>query len=338
LSHSEHARLNYDGFCEARSQLPPKMEHYFAPSSFARFRRDENASISLLAFYQYIICRDALLRKRITLAWYDFSGAGFLREADLENFLQDEITNSPVLSTLEASFQTFYVCTAVRKLFFFLDPLRRHKIRIKELIKSPILDDLLVLRQRLSDDDPNLVNNWFAPASAKRVYGLYLQLDSNGNGMLSPHELLQYEGGYLTEVFVQRVFEECQTYDGEMDFKSFLDFVLAMEHRSTQPALHYLWRVLDLRKKGSIGVFEIHYFFRHIREALIATHHPAAEIADVTDEIFDMVKPANPEEITLDDLFRSGVGETVVSILIDMQAFYHYDNRESLMHHSEEHT
>jgi len=26
-----------------------------------------------------------------------------------------------------------------------------------------------------------------------------------------------------------------QTYDGEMDFKSFLDFVLAMEHRSTQP-------------------------------------------------------------------------------------------------------
>jgi len=92
-----------------------------------------------------------------------------------------------------------------------------------------------------------------------------------------------------------------QTYDGEMDFKSFLDFVLAMQHRSTQPvwgrapqlrsatlcsvqfsswnfrtvlrlaafaphelttrysplwpqALHYFWRVLDLRKRGSIGV------------------------------------------------------------------------------------
>ena len=93
---------------------------------------------------QYIICRDALLRKRITLAWYDFGGAGFLREADLENFLQDEITNSPILESLEASFQTFYVCTAARKFFFFLDPQRRHKIRIKELVKSPILDDLLV--------------------------------------------------------------------------------------------------------------------------------------------------------------------------------------------------
>jgi len=50
------------------------------------------------------------------------------------------------------------------------------------------------------------------------------------------------------------------------------------------------------------------------------------------------VKPVRPDQITLDDLFRSGVGETVVSILTDMQAFYHYDNRESLMQHTEEHT
>jgi hypothetical protein len=28
------------------------------------------------------------------------------------------------------------------------------------------------------------------------------------------------------------------------------------------------------------------------------------------------VKPANPEEITLEDLFRSGVAETVVSLAI----------------------
>lgn len=73
--------------------------------------------------------------------------------------------------------------------------------------------------------------------SAKRVYGWYLQLDTDGNGMLSQQELLGYEGAYLTEVVVQRVFEECQTYDGEMDFKSFLDFVLAIENRGTRSAM-----------------------------------------------------------------------------------------------------
>jgi hypothetical protein len=75
----------------------------------------------------------------------------------------------------------------------------------------------------------------------------------------------------LTEALVQRVFEECQTYEGEMDFKSFLDFVLAIQNRSSRPAQLYLFRILDLNKQGHIGQFEIHYFFRHIRDLLI--HH-----------------------------------------------------------------
>jgi hypothetical protein len=49
--------------------------------------------------------------------------------------------------------------------------------------------------------------------------------------MLSQQELLQYDGAMLTEAVVKRVFEECQTYEGEMDFKSFLDFVLAIQNR-----------------------------------------------------------------------------------------------------------
>lgn len=44
-----------------------------------------------------------------------------------------------------------------------------------------------------------------------------------------------------------------------------------------------------------------------------------------------MLRPANPEFITFDDVVASNVGETVLSILFDMQAFYQYDNRESLM-------
>ncbi len=45
----------------------------------------------------------------------------------------------------------------------------------------------------------------------------------------------------LHQVFVQRVFEESQTYDGEMDFKAFLDFVLAMENRNTRAGMQVRW-------------------------------------------------------------------------------------------------
>lgn len=325
------ARINYDGFCQVRDQLPEKMSQYMQPSVFLHFPRDVEGAVSILPIYQFMLYRDGLLRKRITLGWYDFTGAGFLRESDLDNFVQDEIANSPILSQLEKSFETFYVCTAVRMFLFFLDPGRRGKVRIKDMIRAAILDELLALRQSALLSEEELAGNWFSPASAKKVYGLYLHLDVDGNGMLSPQELLQYDGAMLTEALVQRVFEECQTYEGEMDFKSFLDFVLAIQNRSTRPAQLYLFRLLDLNKQGYIGRFEIHYFFRFVRDLLLEHGHQPPEIEDVCDEIFDMVKPKDPNKITFEDLASSGVGETVMSLLVDMEAFYQYDNRESLI-------
>ena len=51
---------------------------------------------------------------------------------------------------------------------------------------------------------------------------------------------------------------------------------------------------------------------------------------DVKDEIFDMIKPVHPYEITYQDLLRSGQGETVVNILSDLNGFWSYENREML--------
>jgi serine/threonine-protein phosphatase 2A regulatory subunit B'' len=41
---------------------------------------------------------------------------------------------------------------------------------------------------------------------------------------------MKYSWG-LTSIFIDRVFEEFQTFEGEMDYKTFLDFVLAMENK-----------------------------------------------------------------------------------------------------------
>ncbi len=42
-----------------------------------------------------------------------------------------------------------------------------------------------------------------------------------------------------------------------------------------------------------------------------------------------MAKPKLPYCITLEDLLNCGVGEVIVSMLIDAKAFYDYDQRES---------
>ena len=83
-------------------------------------------------------------------------------------------------------------------------------------------------------------------------------------------ELGRYGTGTLTQVTIQRLFQECLTYDGEMDYTTYLDFVLAMENKSEPQSLQYLFRVLDTRHKGFLSVFSLNYFFRAIQEEMKA--------------------------------------------------------------------
>mmetsp|Transcript_42560 Transcript_42560/g.100151 ORF Transcript_42560/g.100151 Transcript_42560/m.100151 type:complete len:313 (+) Transcript_42560:319-1257(+) len=273
---------------------------------------------------------DGLRHKRLSLSYYDSAGFGFLREPDLEAFIADQMTVFPCLQVLEESFTPFYQCTAVRKLFFFLDPQRKGKIKIKDLATCTMLDDFFALRHA-NLPEAELASNWFSSHNALRVYSMYLRLDMDRNGLLSREELQHFGGRGLTSVFVERVFQQCHTYDDEIDYKTFLDFVLAMENKQTPQSLRFFWRFLDVQNKGFLSIFDINYFFREVAMQLERSGHPVVEVVDVKDEIFDMVKPADPLKITLEDLEKSNVGGTVISMLIDMQAFYEYDNRESFL-------
>lgn len=76
----------------------------------------------------------------------------------------------------------------MRKFFFFLDPLRTGRVKIADILACSFLDDLLELRDEdLSESQQE--SNWFSAPSAMRVYGTYLHLDQDHNGMLSKQEL-----------------------------------------------------------------------------------------------------------------------------------------------------
>jgi len=158
--------------------------------------------------------------------------------------------------------------------------------------------------------------------------------------MLSAHELSRYRGGGLTQAFVSRIFQECQTYrnretgQSEIDYKSYLDFVLATTYKGTSEALSYFMRLLDVQRTGGLTAFDVCYFFRAVVEKFDEVGEEAnCTVEDVKDEIFDMVKPADRTLITLRDLEACKVGDTVVGMLTDMFAFWQYDRREQLMDH-----
>mmetsp|Transcript_8549 Transcript_8549/g.22061 ORF Transcript_8549/g.22061 Transcript_8549/m.22061 type:complete len:185 (-) Transcript_8549:146-700(-) len=172
--------------------------------------------------------------------------------------------------------------------------------------------------------------------SALKVYGAYLELDVDQNGMLSKNELSRFGSGMLTDVFIDRVFDEIQTYrdaetgEREMDYKAFLDFVLAMENKSTKQAIQHFWKLIDINHNDRLDGFVITYFFRAIVRLLQSKKFDiTVNVDDVKDEIFDMAEPRVPGVITMEDLIRCRQGGTVLSMLIDAAAFWRYDNRES---------
>lgn len=75
----------------------------------------------------------------------------------------------------------------------------------------------------------------------------------------------------------------------------------------------------------------INFFFRAVVQLLQKRKFDVPSVDDVTDEIFDMVKPESAGVITLADLLSCRQGGTVISMLIDAAAFWRYDNRESLL-------
>lgn len=236
----------------------------------------------------------------------------------------------PQLAVLDESLTPFYVCVAVRKFFFFLDPYKSGKIRITDILESTFLDAILELRED-SLPERSIELNWFSSLNALRLYDFYVSIDRDSNGMLSKSELAKFGEckDRFTRSFIDRVFEETITYDGEIDFKGFVDFYLAITNKSQPQSLYYFFKLLDVEKKGYLDIFTIYTFFKDIINLLHSNGQEEISFQDIYNEILDMVKPVNISKgISYADIVNCGQGDIVVTLLTDFNGFKDYENRE----------
>lgn len=54
----------------------------------------------------------------------------------------------------------------------------------------------------------------------------------------------------------------CLSCSALQDYKTYLDFVLALENRKEPAALQYIFKLLDMENQGYLNVFSLNYFFR----------------------------------------------------------------------------
>ncbi|GJN36047.1 hypothetical protein PR202_gb24872 [Eleusine coracana subsp. coracana] len=342
-------KMNYEDFCHIATvcteQIGQKCKRFFSPSNFMKFEKDDSGRIAILPFYLYVMRTVSLTQARIDMSELDEDSDGFLQPHEMEAYIRGLIPNLAQLRDMPSAFVQMYCRIAARKFFFFCDPHRRGKACIKKVLLSNCLQELMELHQESEEEvtDTEQAENWFSLTSAQRICDMFLALDKDTNGTLSKHELKEYADGTLTEIFIERVFDEhvrrSKVGGGnsrEMDFESFLDFVLALENKDTPEGLTYLFRCLDLNGRGFLTTADIHTLFRDVHQKWIEGGNYELCIEDVRDEIWDMVKPADPLRIMLSDLLSCKQGGTIASMLIDVRGFWAHDNRENLLQEEEE--
>jgi serine/threonine-protein phosphatase 2A regulatory subunit B'' len=269
-------------------------------------------------------------RARLDLSYYDAEGNGQINEEGLNNWIFNLIQTFFNFDKLEEHHIAIYVCTAVRKILFMLETRKKGVVLIKDIVVSPMIHQISELRTaNLSEE--TLRSNWFSFESVMDVYGTFLKLDTNEDGLLSISEIRYWNGG-LTIAFVERLFQVIHTTEsGMMDFTSFVEFVLAMSHTNIKQGISYCFKALDLNQVGYISSLDIIYFFKNVLDSIPVEMRTDVNVLDIIDEIFDMTKPKDALKITIDDLVASKCGKQVLGILISAKGFINYENRESLV-------
>ena len=363
------------GGASSERPLSAQLLRQLSPCSFLRFGRDAHGRVLASALRERVYDGAFVAKLRAWLHCYDRDGRGSLSEADLERYVGETM---PALQNIDAKFCPFYVCTAVRRVVFFVEQKRAgpgaSRVSIAKLCRSRVCNELIEVGRagqlrpppgRAAPAPrgaaPGVASSTTAAAASRTAPVLgeaarstptparcrsgprrgqehqlvrraqrqahlleYLNLDTDHNGMLSRRELRAYRGGTLTATFVDRA-EEAITYRCEdharasaepgelaMDYKTWLDFVLAMENKKTPEAFRYFWRLLDVQKCGFLQLWTINYFYRDIAARLRELGHDAPAIDDVNSEIFDMVKPRNAMRITYDDLLECEQRHTII--------------------------
>jgi len=317
--------LGYDDFMA--TQAPAMCSRYYTPEVFLRFSANEQGKIRLTAFFEYMNHTMNTIHNIITISRYDTHGQGYLMEHELENYVFETITAQKAFEEMEESFRPYYVFHCVRKMMFFVDPLRKissRGIRVVDLVTSEPFQEF---NQQVHEVP---VANWFSLENAKRLYRLYLKIDSDNNGLLSTREIANLYNNSLSNLFIQSLYQTKRTFDGELDYKGFLDLTIAMENKTSKAALHYFWPILDIEGCGYLTPLSVHALFRSVRRKMAIFSNVDVEIRfeDIVSEIFDMTKPRIPDRITLQDLIDCGVAINVIDVLTSVDGFLRYEGRD----------
>ncbi|EKF32991.1 hypothetical protein MOQ_003146 [Trypanosoma cruzi marinkellei] len=301
--------------------------------------RSPAGGVEVVHIYQRFAKQVSLVKCEAELIMWDTNNDGCLTEDEMESYVRDLVPRIEALRDITEDILPFYCCTVSRRIFWVLDPGSRGAIRIDMLLQNPVMDEWVSL-QLMREDQPR---NWFSAAITSHLYDKFLLLDTRNRGTLNADDMKRYKKGLptvmddglppgvgpLSSLFIDRFFEtNVMMANSELDFRKFVDFVVAVEFLPSCQRPLFFWNILDIEGCGYLRPVHVNYFFRETHTKLVAAGLEVPSRETVVQEAFDLISTAEPLCISREEFINAPQAGLFVALLVDCLSFWTYENRE----------
>ncbi|XP_064483221.1 serine/threonine-protein phosphatase 2A regulatory subunit B'' subunit beta-like [Ornithodoros turicata] len=223
---------------------------------------------------------------------------------DLHSIFVDFFEMHPKMNFLQKTpqFREPYVNVALTKYFFYASRTWKNMLSIRDLRDSQLLPSLRVMEET-AELDPS--NDVFSFGSFYVTYAIFEGLDRDRDGMLSPEEIKNFQGGAFTNRGLDRIL--CSAVVKRvnarqmMSLQDFVVFHVVESNKGLPKSVEFWFHCLDFDGDGFITVYDMQYLYEDKRR-IVERHFPCCDFTEVAHEIFERVKPKKPQFITVSDL------------------------------------
>lgn len=260
----------------------------------------------------------------------------FLIPSDFKPLMQALLMCHQGLAFLHATpeFQQRYSETVIERIYFGCTRQHNGRLTLSDIKRCKLLDTLMVIDE---EDDINRERRYFSYEHFYVLYCRFWELDANHDLQIDKEDLMRYSSHSLTTRIVDRIFSgharplDAPQNTGYMSYTDFIWFCLSEEDKTSDTAIDYWFRCIDMDGDGIITMFDMEYFYKEQLHRMESFGHEPVQIKDILCQLLDMISPnINPPMIRRRDLKKCRLAGNFFNILFNLNKFFTIEARDPL--------
>ncbi|KAI0567762.1 hypothetical protein FGB62_1g266 [Gracilaria domingensis] len=260
----------------------------------------------------------------------------YLIPSDFKPLLRALLMCHQGLAFLHATpeFQQRYSETVIERIYFGCTRQHNGRLTLQDIRRSKLLETLLVVDE---EEDINRERKFFSYEHFYVLYCRFWELDANHDLQIDREDLMRYGSHSLTSRIVDRIFGgyarplDSPENPGFMSYTDFIWFCLSEEDKTSDTAIDYWFRCIDMDGDGLITMYDMEFFYKEQLHRMECFGHEPVQIKDILCQLLDMIKPnVQPPVIRRKDLKRCRLAGNFFNVLFNLNKFFAIEARDPL--------